>query len=151
MSTELKDFSMYLSSELMRFFGDPYQSSITAVRRFEKEHLRVYVDYERERDEVNVQGLVAIGGVTLTPDDALAFIKEIEDRSILTRTYRIDFVGNNINIFPIIEFSASLGFTKGTVEKKTQKVVQLVKKVFSDLEKIEGIMSGYKKNEVGYL
>jgi hypothetical protein len=150
MSSELKDFSMYLSNELMRLFGDPYQSSITAVRRFEKGNLRVYVDYERERDEVNIHGLAAIGGVTLMPNDALAFIEEIQKTSGLASTYRIDLVGKNINIFPMIDFGAPLGSRRSTAEKKIQRVVYLVKMVFSDLEKIEEIVIRYRKKEVGY-
>ena len=74
MSLEYKDFSMHLSNELTRLFGEPYQSSMTSVMRLGKGNLRVYVDYEREHDSFNIQGFAAIGGITLTPDDALKFI-----------------------------------------------------------------------------
>jgi hypothetical protein len=134
----------------MRVFGDPYQSSITFVRRFAKGNLRVYVDYERERDVVNIEGLAAIGGVTLMPDDALAFIREIEKTSSVAGTYRIDFVGKNISVFPVIDFNAYLGLRRRRAIEKIQRVVSLVKTVFSDLEKIEEIMVRYKKKEVGY-
>jgi len=54
MTFDLKDFSMHLSYKLIKKFGEPYQSSITNVRRFARKNLRVYVDYERERDEVDI-------------------------------------------------------------------------------------------------
>jgi hypothetical protein len=52
----------------MRLFGEPCQSSISSVRRFEKGDLRVFVEYERELDAVLIQGLAAIGRVILTPN-----------------------------------------------------------------------------------
>jgi len=103
MSSELKDVSMYISNDLIRVFGEPYQSSVTFVRRFGKKNLRVYVDYERERDEVNIEGLVPIGGVTLTLEDSLNFFHEIEAVTDFGTIYRLNSIGNNLNIFPIIE------------------------------------------------
>lgn len=141
---------MYLSNELMRLFGDPYQSSITAVRRFEKGNLRVYVDYERELDEVHIHGLAAVGGVILTPSDTLAFIEEMQKISWWACTYRIGLAGKNINIFPMVDFGAPLGLRPSTAGKKIERVVSIVKTVFSDLEKIEEILARYKKKEVGY-
>lgn len=142
---------MYLSNELMKVFGEPYASSITVVRRFGKGTYRVYVDYERERNEVNFQSFVAMGGVTLAVEDAMAFIQDIEKISPFARTYRMDIIGKSVNIFPLIEFSCPLGIKpENTIEKRIQRVVDLVRKCFDDLRKIEAIMVKYKTKEVGY-
>ncbi len=151
MSSELKDFSMHLSGELTRLFGEPYQSSMTAVMRFGSGNLRVYVDCERERDEVNIQGLAAIGGVTLTQDDALKFVDEIEKNAPMARTYRLNLVGKNISIFPLVDFGCPLSSSKPkTTAEKTQRVTSLVTHTFEELHKIESIMNKYKAKEVGY-
>jgi hypothetical protein len=148
MAFDSKDFSMYLSSELIKLFGEPYQSSITTVRRFAKGNLRVYVDYERERDTVKFDGEVPIGGVTLKQNDAIAFFEEIKQASRLANTFRIHKAGKNLIIHPAIDISRY--FEGGSIDQRISAVIGHINELFSHLEKMEKIITKYKKKEVGY-
>ncbi len=148
MSFALKDFSMYLSHELIQSFGEPYQSSITTVRRFTKDNRRVFVNYELERNSVNIHGMVPIGGVALSRNDALAFIEEIQRECPDVRTFRMSPVENNLSIFPVIEFSIGLEGTPD--DTKLSEVIKHVERAFSELSTVENVLKKYKKKEVGY-
>ena len=147
MTSDSKDFSMHLSYELIRSFGEPYQSSMMTVRRFARKNLRIYVNYERERDNVGITGLVAIGGVTLRPNEALAFIKDV-NQIPFARPFIIETTGKNLTLFPRIALTLLFeGFSR---DQRIPLIIKDVEKTFSDLEKIEKIMNKYKAKEVGY-
>ena len=147
MTFDLKDFSLHLNLELIRVFGEPYQSSITTVRRFAKKDLRVYVDYERERDAVQLTGEVPIGGLTLLPNDAIAFIGEVnQDR--LVHTFRIYSRGKNLLVHPVIKVSCGVGGLPD--DEKIPAIVETINEVFSVLNKVKNVMIKYRKKEVGY-
>jgi hypothetical protein len=105
------------------------------------------VDYERERDELSIEGLVAIGGVTLAPNDAIPFLGEIK-KIAPASSFRIDLTGKNFTIFPRIEFGYSLKRRKE--EERIPKALGVLNMVFSELEKVEELIMKYRKKEVGY-
>jgi len=149
MTFNLKDFSLHLSYELIKSFGEPYQSSITTVRRFDKEDLRVYVEYERERDAVHMIGEVPIGGLTLLPNDAIAFIEEMNQIGWgLVSTFRIFTTGKSLTIYPVMDFSVPLEGYPDDI--RIPEVIELVKRAFSELNDIKRVMMEYGKKEVGY-
>lgn len=148
MTFDSKDFSMHLSYELMRLFDEPYQSSITTVRRFAKENLRVYVYYERERDVVVLTGEVPIGGLTLSQNDAMAFMEELKNVCRVAETFRIAKIGKTLRIHPVIEVGYHLEGIPD--DKRIPAVISEINNFFSWLKKIENTMITYRKKEVGY-
>ena len=147
-SFEAKDFSMHLSHELIKLFGEPYQSSIRTVRRFARGNLRVYVQYEREMDTVNFVGLVPIGLLALGIEDAFDFIGEVEENCELLNTFTIDKTGDILNIIPEINISFLL---KGVPsDKRIPQIIEIINEIFSHLEKIEKTMAKYGKKAVGF-
>ena len=148
MTLKSKDFSMHLSHELIKLFGEPYQSSIATVRRFAKGNLRVYVNYEREREAVMLTGEVPVGGVTLPRNDVMTFIEEIQRASVFAYAFRMRKTGSNLSVFPVIK--ANLLLAGAPDGEKISAVIDTINEIFLDLEKIEIIMVKYKKKEVGH-
>jgi hypothetical protein len=142
-----KDFSMYLSHELIKSFGLPYQSSITTVKRFIRDDLRICLDYKIVSDSVDITGVVPIGGVTLSKNDAIDFFKEINEL-VWAVLYSVSTVGNNVSIIPYIDFTLHVGLYEG--DKKAKSIIEIVNSVFSELAKIKTIILKYKEKEVGY-
>jgi len=149
LASELRDFSIFLTSELIKLLGNPYQSSISTVRRFSDKDFRIYVDYERERDEVDLEGIVATGGLTLGLSDAVAFLDEIQREVPLCESFRIFRVGNALTVFPRIEIDIPLG-PKAPDKQRTSAVAKWVKTLLSDLGKIQFIIRKFTPREIGF-
>ena len=103
---------MYLSHELIKSFGLPYQSSITTIKRFTRDDLRICLDYQIVSDSVDITGVVPIGGVTLSKNDAIDFFKEINEL-VWAVLYSVSTVGNNVSIIPYIDFTLHVGLYEG--------------------------------------
>lgn len=147
-----KDFSLYLNSELIKLFGEPFTSSAATVIRFAKKNTAFCVDYVREGDYVDVEGFVMGGGITLQPNDAIAFIEEanrISHRLPNVNTFRITRFGSNLGVFPVINFGVVYSPDQ-TREKRISTLIKRVGEMISNLEKLEDIIVTYRTKEVGY-
>jgi|GEM_PF-3942156 len=144
-SYEGQDFSTFLSFELYKNLGISYQSSLNNVWRFDKGDSRLYIEYEREREEVVLTGLIATGGITLLKKNAFDFIKELKEIHP-AYNFRIDAREDSCTIFPEIHYGLWL---KDTEDKdKLPVIMKEIKKLQNDLEKVEDLINKYKKKEV---
>jgi hypothetical protein len=137
-----------LTSKLIQLLGDPYQSSASVVRRFSEKNFTIYVEYERERDEVNIEGFVGFGAVTLGSNDAIVFLGELQKSVSYARSFRISMVGNVLTIFPRLEVGVALG--PSSDKQRITAVTTWVRRMINDLERIQVIITRFKSKEVGF-
>jgi hypothetical protein len=146
---ELQDFSLKFFPKLNHSLDiEPYQSSQQTVCRYADGNCRIYITYERERDEISIEGLIITGALTLPSEKMLDFLNDIKKINPVLHLRINQLSGNALIVFPRINYG--IIFPNHDFQKNVEASIHLIKNTLRNLKKIEEIFNSYKKYDVTF-